>query len=161
MINMSIPAGVSDRGESVWNFIINAVNRGMRAEETLTILRKEGLGYRHTTYLADFRLAEEVTARDFTADSIGKRRRILDSHYTVAKYPLAGGFRQTVFEIQGTDTRSGEYVTRHVTVAHDQIAIRGDLELDATLTIQGTSPWLDIDKIKPVVCRKYPEEHAS
>lgn len=158
---MAIPLGLSEKGEAIWNFIQSAITRGLGANQTLESLKNQGLGYRRTTFLSDFRIALRAEEKEATMKFVRKDYRITDKHYTPSKHPLAGGFRQTVFQIEGTDTRTGEDVIRHVTVAHDYITIRDELEFDAVRKVQGTSPWLEIKKITPVVARKYPEDYLA
>lgn len=158
---MAVASGVSSRGQRIWNFLKSAIGKGLNKTQTLQSLQDQGLGYRKSTFLKDYDLASDVEERASTMKFVPRSKTLTDKHYSVAKYPLAGGMRQTTFRITGYDTKLEEDVTRHVTIAHDTLMARRTLEVDAIGSAMGTSPTLEIAEVMPVGGMKFPLSHIA
>lgn len=152
---MSILKGISEAGSRLVGYLTRGVKEGLSANSILEALQKEGLGYRRTTFLSDIRTikgAETVWSglryvrKDYTPDI---------RHYLETKSPLTTNY-QTVMEVRGFNTETGEDVIRNVTIGRDTLVSRGQLEEDALETMEETSPHIVIDEVLPIGAKMSP-----
>ena len=111
-------------------FVKKAAIEGLSANATLDILRKVGLGYRRTDFLADFRLYKKIPKLSDTLKHIRKSYRpsknmfLQPKKWMSRKYAFVTKFR--VFKPE-----TGETFTISSRVSSDRILTRGSAERKA------------------------------
>ena len=148
---------ISPQGMRVLGFLEKAIRLGWSGRQTLLKLREYGLGYRTQVFYRDWRILQETVKKWENMRYIRKDALIKEDWYTVTASPLETNY-QTTFEIRAWDMNLKDNVVRYVTVGHDQLMKRADLERMASAIAQGTSPSLVIDRIIPVRAFKSPVE---
>ena len=128
---------------------------GLSGRQLLLMLREKGLGYRTQTFYNDYRIVRESVKKWENMKYIRKDRLIPEHWYSETLTPLETNY-QTTFEIEAFDIRLNTRVTRYVTVGHDTIMRRADLERLASSVAQGTSPTLIIERIIPTRALRSP-----
>jgi len=153
----AVPEGLSARGEALYPILRAFVGEDVPANRALETLRELGLGYRRSVFLSDYRILRSAQQKAATIKYVPKSAVISERHYTPAKTPLSVGNYQTTFRIEGTDLETGESFIKNVTIAHDTLMTREELEEAAFYRALETSPNLEIERIIPTSARKQPE----
>jgi len=152
---MSVLAGISEQGARVVSFLREAARMDVSANRVLDVLREFKLGYRRSVFLRDYRIIRG--AREVWQGLKYVRREAVPGvrHYMTTKSPLKTNY-QTVIEMGVTHMETGESATRYVTVGHDVLKKRGELEDIAATTVESESPQWFIEAIMPIEGRACP-----
>lgn len=152
---MSILEGISNAGKAIYGLLESGVGRDLSANSILESLQSQGLGYRRQDFLSDIRIishAEQTwsTIRYVTRDSVPSERL-----YFNTANPMLTQY-QTVVEVRGYDRETGEAITRDVTVHHNTLLTRAELEEDAIAVVEEVSPKIEVEGAMPVQARRSP-----
>jgi len=141
--------GISEKGAKVFNFLYKAAKEGLTGAETLRVLREQGLGYRTQDFYRDFRLVKASIGKWDGMKWTPHNRVIPEEYYKPAKSPLPTNY-QTVIKVRAIDKYTGEVKDRYVTISHDWLKTREDLEAEAIELIQSESEELEPIEAMPI-----------
>ncbi len=141
--------GLTKQGIRVLPFLMRGVREGLSGRRLLKMLRKYGLGYRTQNFYRDYKIVKEKVSLWDNMKYIRRDSIISERWYAGAFTPLQANYLTTV-RIHAFDFNTQSWVVRDVTVAHDVLLRREDLEREAAKIAVGTSPSLYIDKAYPV-----------
>lgn len=127
---MSAPlAGLSAKGKALSGFIRSAIERGLGANETLDLLRRQGQGYRRTDFLSDFRILSGAAERGGLMKYVP-----LDKVMSPDLYPQGDIYEPykmlTTTRIEGYDALTSRRKEFYVTIGHDQPVTRREVEVE-------------------------------
>jgi len=122
-------AGLTARGKALSGFIRSAIERGLGANETLELLQKQGLGYRRTDFLSDFRILKGA------AEKGGLMKYVpYDKVMSPDLYPQGSIYEPynmlTTVRVEGYDAKTGKFKEFYVTLGHDQPVTRREIEVE-------------------------------
>lgn len=149
---MSYYEGLSDRGQEVLSFLEKGASDEMSGAAVLRELRFQDLGYTTSVFYEDYRTVLSAQQQFDNMKYISRNNTIGKEWYVKAGTPLSTNY-QTVIGMEGIDTDTGAKTTRYVTVAHDSMLTRGELEDKAMEVAFDTSPTFDIITARPVKAR--------
>ena len=112
-------------------------------------LSEAGWSYRKTHMLSDIRVVRGAGETWERMKYVRRDRTVSEALYKERQYDRKWRY-STTMEIHGRNILTGEAVTRHVTVTHQSLLLRGDLEADALQTLDDVSPDVVVDRIMPV-----------
>lgn len=135
----------------VRNLLPGFWERGVSANDALTELREQGLGYRRTDFLADYREGREGYDRAVSIRSVGLNNvpseRILEPlyHGVEDKYSL-------VFKAEGSDVNTGEEREQYFFYHRNELDTRSNMENDARDWIESEKDTygMEVDSIRVV-----------
>ena len=111
-------------------FLHSAASRGLTGDALQAALASEGLGYRRTTMLADYRLVKELPAAAEPLRSIRRDRQPDPSRFPAALTRLLREYSYVV-RVSGSDARTGQAGSRYVTVSSSALLTLAEVEEDA------------------------------
>jgi hypothetical protein len=149
---MAIPL-LSEKALRVIGIYHSAIEFDIPFNVVYNALKKYGLSYRRQDMLRDFNILKGYEQVRNVMKYIPREKLIPESHYIPAEKLKKANF-YTVFRVEGIDKITGEYKTKYVTVTHDSILRRKDLEdnveeMFAEAEKEGTPPF-EIRKMTPV-----------
>jgi len=146
---MSLLAGLSEGGRRALSLIKGGVAAGWTSTEIVSTLREHEMGYRHTTMLQDIRTMSGA------AEDWGRMRHVrLDRTITERLYQerqFDRPFRySTTIQVSGYSHLTGEEKTDFVTITHDTLQHREELEAAALEVMREESPDFVVETVMPV-----------
>ncbi|MBW2562202.1 MAG: hypothetical protein JRE40_15290 [Deltaproteobacteria bacterium] len=152
---MSIIEGLSWFGERYFNFITRGIAEGLSANRIIKSIAEAGLPTaRRSTMLRDIRLIRGVERVVEPMRYVGRERVISDRLYAPSDKPMHRRY-YTVVRVEGYDVETGEKFSQHVTVAHDTLLKRSEIEEAAEGLMIDESPTKVVEKVTPVFGRRY------
>ena len=110
--------GLSKKGAQLQHILRQAIKEGRSANKTLEMLRKEGLGYRRKTFLADFRLLKNEKKKEDVMQYVPHTKRISKDLYIKSKGYMPSSY-ETLVEAEWYDAERDEWVIRDVWIRHE------------------------------------------
>jgi len=150
---MSLLAGMTEKAKGLISFLRGAVARGWGSNAIIRRARELGLPtYRRADMLRDIRILRGE-ARVFEAMKYVRREAIPSERlYLPSKTALPKRYMTTV-RLRGFDIETGEDVERYVSVVHDVLRRRRELEEAASTIVEEVSPTVVIVDVAPVMGR--------
>lgn len=136
---MPIWEGLSAWGQKVWGFLFSGVRRGLPGISILESLREVGLGYRTQVFYRDYNIAKEVWEYSQRMKFIKRDAFIPEERYYPAYSSTDYNFL-TVFRVKVRDLTTMEERELHITVGHNNIMKRYELE-DIARAVVEKSPY--------------------
>lgn len=141
--------GLSERGRQVFNFLLKGAKEGLSGADVLRTLRQHGLGYNKQIFYRDYRIVKVAQGRWDSMKWTPHNRIIPEEYYKTAKSPLRGNYMTTV-KIRALDTETSEIVDRYVTIFHDRLKTREEIESEAIELLQTESKELEPIEAMPI-----------
>src|SRR5688572_15637636 len=114
------PRILSPQGQVNQQYLQAGIARGMSANSVLRSLQQAGIGYTRSAFLADYSILQGREQIHERLRSIPLNRRPDPARLPVATTKTLRRY-SIVVEIIGDDTLTGNRLTRHVTIASDDI----------------------------------------
>jgi len=111
-------------------FIPEMLKAGMSATAGLKLLRSEGMGYRRTDFLADFRDFTGVAMKRDPLRAIPKKYRPTEATIQRVEYKQTRKFYYN-YKLEGYDIITQEQTETFITVASDNIMTMEEAEAEA------------------------------
>jgi len=111
-------------------FIPEMLRLGMTTTAGLNLLRVEGMGYRRTDFLSDWREFGGLERKRDPLRAIPKKYRPTEATIERTDFKQASKFNYT-YKIEGYDTITQEDVEDFITVASDDILTMAEAEAEA------------------------------
>jgi hypothetical protein len=148
---MAIPL-LSEKALRVIGIYHSAIEFEIPFNQVYNALKKYGLAYRRQDMLRDFNILKGYQQVRNLMRYIPKEKSIPETHY-IPMEKLKKGNYYTVYRVEGINKKTKEYETKYVTVVHDSILRRKDLEDDIGKMFeqgeeQGSDPF-EIRKLVP------------
>jgi len=152
---MSMLQGLSKFARSEFPYMLRGLREGLSGRQILQVLRDTGRGYRTQTFYEDLGVLTKARDRWDTMKFVRRDSTITDKHYAYTQVPMANRY-QTTIRVRGYSMKTGDPVERHVTLGHDSLRIRRELEDLASVLSQDTSPDLIVEELMPTQGRESP-----
>jgi len=127
-------------------FIPEMLHMGMSASAGLRMLQGQGLGYRRTSFLTDWREFEGVERKRDPLRAIPKKYRPTEATIQRTEFEQSKKFNYT-YEITGYDTIQQKDITDYITVASDDIVSMAEAEEEAQRLADQYKVDIEIAKI--------------
>ena len=111
-------------------FIPEMLRMGLSATSGLKMLQGQGLGYRKTTFLADWREFSGTERKRDPLRSIPKKYRPTENTIQRTEFEQAKKFNYA-YEVGGYDSVQGKDIVDHITVASNDIMSMAEAEAEA------------------------------
>jgi|GEM_PF-4461244 len=145
--------GLSSQGSYLQNYLMRGAREGKSGSELLSELRNAGYGYRRETFYHDYAIVQSSMGKWKGMKWTPHNRVIREEWYKTTKAPLPTNY-QTTFKIRAIDKSTGEVKDRFVTISHDWLKTREDLEAEAVELMQSESEELEAIEVMPVKALK-------
>jgi len=133
--------------------VISAIKAGVQAgystTDIISVLSEHELSYRRTTMLSDIRTVQGAAEDWGRMRFVGRDKTVSERLYQEREFDRPWRYSTTV-ELKGYSEKTGEKQTRHVTVTHDTLMHREELEAAALQTMDEVSPDLIVESLMPV-----------
>lgn len=129
-------------------FIPEMLQMGMTTTAGLNLLRSEGMGYRRTDFLSDWREAAGTERKRDPLRAIPKSYRPTESTIQRTDYEQVHKFNYD-YKIEGYDIITGEDTETFITVASDDILTMAEAEAEAERLVDKYK--LDIEIAKMII----------
>jgi len=150
---VSILAGMTEKAKGLISYLRGAVARGWSSNRIIERARELGLPtYRRSEMLRDIRILRGEAEVAERMKYVRRDAVISERLYLPSKTYLPTRYVTTV-ELRGFDLETGESFRKHVTLAHDTLRRREELEDIAMEIALDESPTLMIEEALPVMGR--------
>ena len=153
MMDMSIFAGLSEKASGILSYLRGAVNKGWSANKIINTARELGLPtYRRSEMLKDISVLRQEPALREGMKFVARDSTVTERLYLRSESALPQRYLTTV-RLRGFDLETGETFERYVSVSHDTLKKRYELEEAAISALEEASPTLYIEEATPVFGR--------
>lgn len=153
---MAFYEDLSDKGNSLLSFLIKGASLDMSKAAVLRALQDKDLGYRETIFRKDYGIVLAAHKKFEGLRYIPGKETIGEEWYMRSTLPMTKNY-QTVIDFDVLDTATGKEETMHISVMHDSLLSRAELEAKAQECLAEYERELEILDLRPVLSRRVAE----
>lgn len=142
--------GLSERGSEFVQYLKSGIKQGLSGNRILSSIQDAtGKAYQRTVFLADMRVLRGAEETFKGLKFIRRDRLVSERHYQTTVKTMNTRYK-TVVEIHGISKITGDPTDRFITVGHDTLLTRGELERAALIALEKAESPTKWDRIFPV-----------
>jgi hypothetical protein len=147
---LMVMKGISEKGKAVYNFLKSGVAKGLSSNAIITSLRDAGAAtYARTDMLRDLRVIRGVSD-DFKGLKFIRRDTLIsERHYKTTRKVMDTRYKSVVM-VEGVSKITGDEVERFITVSHNTLLQRGEIENAALIALDKADSPTRWERMFPV-----------